>query len=63
MELGSTEGTDSIESGSASPWATPTITLNTYVGEWPDTDQETSAIMDAALGQVPRMCPPAKRLG
>jgi integrase len=42
--------------------ATPTITLNTYVGEWPDTDQETSAIMDAALGQVPRMCPPAGRL-
>jgi integrase len=43
--------------------ATPTITLNTYVGEWPDTDQETSTIMDAALGQVPRMCPPAGRLG
>jgi hypothetical protein len=42
--------------------ATPTITLNTYLGEWPDTDQETSAIMDAALGQVPRMCPPAGRL-
>jgi integrase len=42
--------------------ATPTITVNTYVGEWPDTDQETSAIMDAALGQVPRMCPPAGRL-
>jgi integrase len=39
----------------------PTITLNTYVGEWPDTDQETSAIMDAALGQVPRMCLPAVR--
>ena len=28
-----------------------------------DTDQETSAIMDAAFGQVPRMCPPAGRLG
>jgi integrase len=42
--------------------ATPTTPLNTYVGEWPDTDQETSAIMDAALGQVPRMCPPAGRL-
>ena len=41
--------------------ATSTITLNTYVGEWPDTDQETSTIMDAALGQVPRMCPPAAR--
>jgi hypothetical protein len=42
--------------------ATPAITLNTCVGEWPDTDQETSAIMDAALGQVPRMCLPAGRL-
>jgi integrase len=42
--------------------STPTTTLNTYVGEWPDTAQETSAIMDAALGQVPRMCPPAGRL-
>jgi integrase len=41
--------------------ATPTITLNTYVGEWPDTDQETSAIMDAALGRVPRMCPRVAR--
>ena len=43
--------------------ATPTITLNTYVGEWPDTDQETSAIVDEVLGQVPRMCPPAGQLG
>jgi hypothetical protein len=33
--------------------------VNTYVGEWPDTDQETSTIMDAALGRVPRMCPAA----
>jgi integrase len=41
--------------------STPTVTLNTYVGEWPDTDQETSTIMDTALGQVPRMCPPAAR--
>jgi integrase len=43
--------------------STSTITLNTYVGEWPDTDQETSTIMDAALGQVPRLCPRAGRLG
>jgi hypothetical protein len=43
--------------------STPTITLNMYVGEWPDTDQETSTIMDAALGQVPRMCPSAARHG
>jgi hypothetical protein len=42
---------------------TPIITLNTYVGEWPDTDQETSTIMDAALGQVPRMCPSVARHG
>ena len=42
--------------------ATPTVTLNTDVGEWPDTDRDTSAIMDAALGHVPRMCPPAGRL-
>ena len=39
--------------------STPTITLNAYVGECPDTDQEISTIMDAAFGQVPRMCPPA----
>lgn len=40
----------------------PMITLNTYVGEWPDTDQETSTIVDATLGLVPSMCPqPASR--
>lgn len=37
--------------------STPTITLNTYVGEWPDTDRDTSSIIDSALGSVPRMCP------
>jgi len=37
--------------------SSPMITLNTYVGEWPDTDSETSSIIDAALGSVPRMCP------
>jgi integrase len=37
--------------------STPTITLNTYVGEWPDTDRQTRSIVDAALGSVPRMCP------
>lgn len=43
--------------------STPTITLNTYVGEWPDTDRETRSIVDAALGSVPRMCPdtPSRR--
>jgi hypothetical protein len=37
--------------------STPTITLNTYVWEWPDTDRQTRAIVDSALGHVPRMCP------
>jgi integrase len=37
--------------------STPTITLNTYVGEWPDTDRQTRSIVDTALGSVPRMCP------
>jgi hypothetical protein len=37
--------------------SSPTITLNTYVGEWPGTDSETRSIIDAALGSVPRMCP------
>jgi hypothetical protein len=35
------------------------ITLNTYVGEWPDTDEHTRSIVDAALGDVPRVCPDA----
>jgi hypothetical protein len=34
------------------------ITLNTYVGEWPDTDERTHPIIDAALGDVPCVCPP-----
>jgi integrase len=38
--------------------STPTITLNTYVEEWPDTDERTRSIVDAALGDVPRLCPP-----
>jgi integrase len=41
--------------------STPIITLNTYVGEWPDTDRQTCAIVDAALGHVPRMCPDSPR--
>jgi integrase len=45
--------------------STPTITLNTYVGEWPDTDRQTRSIVDAALGSVPRVRPdtrPRKRV-
>jgi hypothetical protein len=37
--------------------STPTTTLNTSVGEWPDTDRQTRTIVDSALGHVPRMCP------
>jgi len=33
------------------------ITLNTYVGEWPDTDEQTRSIVDSVLGDVPPMCP------
>jgi len=43
--------------------STPTITLNTYVGEWPDTDRQTHMIVDSALGHVPRMCPDAMQRG
>jgi integrase len=31
--------------------ATPTITLNTYVGEWPEAVDRTRNLVDAALGQ------------
>ncbi|MFC0552149.1 tyrosine-type recombinase/integrase [Planotetraspora thailandica] len=37
--------------------ATPTITLNTYVGEWPEPHEKTRRIVDDALGRVPGMCP------
>lgn len=37
--------------------ATPTMTLNTYVGEWPEPHEKTRSIVDGALGRVPRMCP------
>jgi integrase len=38
--------------------STPTITLNEYVGEWPDNKERTRTIVDSALGLVPSMCPP-----
>ncbi|GGT09972.1 hypothetical protein GCM10010156_78100 [Planobispora rosea] len=38
--------------------STPTVTLNTYVGEWPEAQERTRALVDGALGRVPRMCPP-----
>ncbi|GII30553.1 hypothetical protein Pmi06nite_39950 [Planotetraspora mira] len=37
--------------------ATPTITLDTYVGEWPEPHEKTRRIVDDALGRVPGMCP------
>ncbi|WP_119728380.1 tyrosine-type recombinase/integrase [Thermomonospora amylolytica] len=46
--------------------STPMITLNEYVGEWPDLEERTRAIVDKALGavprtsSVPRLCPPRR---
>jgi integrase len=37
--------------------STPMITLNTYAGEWPDTDDHARTIVDSALGDVPCTCP------
>jgi len=36
---------------------TPMITLNTYVGMWPEDAGSTRSIVDAALGNVPGVCP------
>lgn len=33
--------------------STPTVTLNTYAGEWPDATDRTRSIVDAALSCVP----------
>lgn len=43
--------------------STPMVTLNTYVGEWPDTDEQTRSIVDAALGDVPCVCPDKAAIG
>lgn len=37
--------------------ATPTITLKTCVGEWPEPHEKTRSTVDGALGRVPQMCP------
>lgn len=37
--------------------STPTVTLNTYVGEWPEAYERTRSLVDGALGRVPRMRP------
>jgi integrase len=37
--------------------ATPMITLNTYAGMWPEDAGSTRSIVDAALGNVPGVCP------
>ncbi|MEU7913455.1 tyrosine-type recombinase/integrase [Microbispora bryophytorum] len=36
--------------------STPMITLNTYVGEWPEAQERTRSIVDSALGNVHPMC-------
>jgi integrase len=36
--------------------STPMVTLNSYVGEWPEAIDRTRSIIDGQLG-VPRMCP------
>jgi integrase len=38
--------------------STPMVTLNTYVGEWPEAHEKTRSLVDVALGRVPQMCPP-----
>jgi hypothetical protein len=42
------------------------ITLNTYAGEWPDTDDHPRTIVDTVLGDVPCVplatCRPIKTL-
>ncbi|MEU4718122.1 tyrosine-type recombinase/integrase [Nonomuraea dietziae] len=38
--------------------SSPMDTLDTYVGEWPEAHEKTRALVDGALGRVPRMCPP-----
>ncbi|MCI2416298.1 site-specific integrase [Saccharopolyspora sp. K220] len=35
--------------------STPTITLNTYAHEWPDAVDRTRALVDAALGVMPKL--------
>jgi integrase len=37
--------------------STPTVTLNTYAGEWPEAYERTRSLVDGALGHVPRMRP------
>jgi integrase len=38
----------------------PTITLNTYVHEWPDVLDRTRTLVDGALGQRETAVPPAE---
>jgi integrase len=45
-------------SSCASGHSTPMVTLNTYVGEWPEAHEKTRSLVDVALGRVPQMCPP-----
>ncbi|MEV7582101.1 tyrosine-type recombinase/integrase [Streptomyces erythrochromogenes] len=38
----------------------PSITLDIYTHLWPDEEDTTRAAVEAALGDVPALCPPAK---
>lgn len=53
------KGADVVTVQMALGHASPVITLNEYAGEWPEAHEKTRTIVDAALGRVPRMCPPA----
>lgn len=40
--------------------ATPIVTLNSYVGHWPDAVDETRGLVAAALGTCTRVVPGAE---
>lgn len=41
--------------------STPTITLNTYAGYWPDAVDQTRALVAPALGTCTRVVPEGRR--
>ncbi|HKD96019.1 MAG TPA: hypothetical protein VKB69_00330 [Micromonosporaceae bacterium] len=40
--------------------STPTVTLNTYVHEWPDAVDRTRSLIDAALGYAAAAVTPGR---
>ncbi|MFE5898024.1 tyrosine-type recombinase/integrase [Streptomyces sp. NPDC056488] len=40
----------------------PSITLDTYTHLWPDDEDTTRAAVEAVLGDVPALCPPAEQI-